>query len=84
MRPGRPHTGTGKNLGGAIGYDANIGEPFRRAGYFVDKFPKGAKSGALPIEQPATFEFAVNMKTAKALGIKIPQSILVRATKMIE
>ena len=70
--------------GGMIGYGPSSDNLFRRSAYFVDKILKGAKPGNLPVEQPTTFEFVVNMKTARALGIKIPNSILVRATKVIE
>ena len=71
-------------LGGLIGYGANLLELWHRVGYFVDKIVKGTKPGVIPVEQPTRFELVINMKTAKALGIKIPNSLLVRADKVIE
>jgi len=70
--------------GGLIGYGHSSLALFRRAAYFVDRIFKGAKPGDIPVELPTTFEMVVNMKTAKALGIKIPNSILARTDKIIE
>jgi putative ABC transport system substrate-binding protein len=70
--------------GGLMSYASNEAANFKRAAYYVDKILKGAKPADLPVEQPTKFEFVVNLKTAKQIGLTIPQSVLYRADKVIK
>ena len=76
--------GEAVEAGGLMSYGADIADSYRRVAYFVDKILKGTKPSELPVEQPTKFEFVINLKTAKQIGLTIPPEVLARANRLIK
>jgi ABC-type uncharacterized transport system substrate-binding protein len=80
MQPNRERLETG----GLMSYGPNFQTLYRRAGDFVDKILRGAKPADIPVEQPTKFDLVINLTTAKAIGLKVPEAFLLRADELIE
>ena len=76
--------GRGISGGGLMEFGPNLEPMFRRAAVYIDKIANGADPATLPVEEPTQFELAINLKAAKAMGIEIPQSLLLRADRVVE
>jgi len=72
------------DVGGLLYYGADESDSYRRVAYYVDRILKGAKAADLPVEQPTKFEFVINLKTAKQIGVTIPPEVLARASRLIK
>ena len=82
--PSMISTAEARDAGGLMYYGADLTDSYRRVAYFVDKILKGAKPADLPVEQPTKFEFVINLKTAKQIGVTIPPEVLARASRLIK